>query len=132
MFFKEDENECIGNSEQVEIPIGRKVFDDLIGGISTVNGSIVEPFDIRYFAYNDYCKQCEDSGGRCGSNQTETSLFVCYRRDHPHILKCNQAFSSLIRPLKMIHAWSNFGIGQRFQTAAMERCGQINASFSLL
>ncbi|MBA0614936.1 hypothetical protein Godav_015148, partial [Gossypium davidsonii] len=90
MFFKEDENECIGNSEQVEIPIGRKVFDDLIGEISTVNGSIVEPFDIRYFAYNNYCKQCEDSGERCGSNLIETSLFVCYCRDHPHILKCNQ------------------------------------------
>ncbi|TYI64058.1 hypothetical protein E1A91_D09G061100v1 [Gossypium mustelinum] len=32
MFFKEDENECIGYSEQVEIPIGKKAFDDLIGG----------------------------------------------------------------------------------------------------
>ncbi|TYI64060.1 hypothetical protein E1A91_D09G060600v1 [Gossypium mustelinum] len=90
MFFKEDENECIGNSEQVEIPIGKKAFDDLIGGISTVNESLVQPFDIRYVAYDPYCKHCKDSGGRCGYNQTETSAFVCYCRDKPHLFKCNQ------------------------------------------
>ncbi|MBA0799899.1 hypothetical protein Gohar_010382, partial [Gossypium harknessii] len=90
MFFKEDENECIGNSEQVEIPIGKKAFDDLIGGISTVNESLVQPFDIRYFAYDPYCKRCKDSGGRCGNNQTVTSAFVCYCRDKPRIHKCNQ------------------------------------------
>ncbi|XP_012484276.1 LEAF RUST 10 DISEASE-RESISTANCE LOCUS RECEPTOR-LIKE PROTEIN KINASE-like 2.1 [Gossypium raimondii] len=93
MFFKEDENECIGNSEQVEIPIGKKAFDDLIGGISTVNESLVQPFDIRYFAYDPYCKHCKDSGGRCGHNQTETSAFVCNCRDKPHLLECNQGRS---------------------------------------
>ncbi|KAA3455763.1 LEAF RUST 10 DISEASE-RESISTANCE LOCUS RECEPTOR-LIKE PROTEIN KINASE-like 1.2 isoform X1 [Gossypium australe] len=79
--------------EQVEIPIGKKAFDDLIGGISTVNESLLEPFDIKYFAYDDYCKECEDSGGRCGYKQTETSLFACYCRDHPHTTKCHEGGS---------------------------------------
>ncbi|KAG4182524.1 hypothetical protein ERO13_A09G049300v2 [Gossypium hirsutum] len=90
MFFKEDENECIGYSEEVEIPIGKKAFDYLIGGISTVNESLLEPFDIKYFAYDDYCKKCKDSGGRCGYKQNETSTFACYCRDHPHTTKCYQ------------------------------------------
>ncbi|KAK8278746.1 hypothetical protein V6Z12_D09G064400 [Gossypium hirsutum] len=90
MFFKEDENECIGYSEQVEIPIGKKAFDDLIGGISTVNESLVQPFDIRYFADDPYCEHCKDSGGRCGYNRTVTSAFVCYCRDKPYILELNQ------------------------------------------
>ncbi|KAB2011969.1 hypothetical protein ES319_D09G056500v1, partial [Gossypium barbadense] len=42
MFFKEDKNECIGNSEQVEILIGKKAFDDLISEINSVNESLVE------------------------------------------------------------------------------------------
>nr|KJB34322.1 hypothetical protein B456_006G059800 [Gossypium raimondii] len=55
MFFKEDKNECIGNSEQVEILIGKKAFDDLISEINSVNESLVEPFDMRFIAYGDYC-----------------------------------------------------------------------------
>ncbi|MBA0767095.1 hypothetical protein Gotri_016048 [Gossypium trilobum] len=54
MFFKEDKNECIGNSEQVEILIGKKAFDDLISEINSVNESLVEPFDMRFIAYGDY------------------------------------------------------------------------------
>ncbi|MFQ6631155.1 hypothetical protein Gotur_008449 [Gossypium turneri] len=89
MFFKEDKNECIGNSEQVDILIGKKAFDDLISEINSVNESLVEPFDMSFIAYRDYCKECRDSGGRYGCNENETSLFAYYCHDHPYSTECH-------------------------------------------
>ncbi|XP_039031350.1 LEAF RUST 10 DISEASE-RESISTANCE LOCUS RECEPTOR-LIKE PROTEIN KINASE-like 2.1 [Hibiscus syriacus] len=88
--FVVDENECDGSTEKVEIPVGKQAFHDLINGITSVNESLLQPFNMRYFAYEEYCKLCKDSGGGCGSNETVSSGgFVCYCRDHPHIFRCD-------------------------------------------
>ncbi|KAH1091538.1 hypothetical protein J1N35_018795, partial [Gossypium stocksii] len=46
VLFKEDENDCDGSSEKVEIPVGKKAFDDLMSGTSAVT----EKFNRNYIA----------------------------------------------------------------------------------
>ncbi|TYI09288.1 hypothetical protein ES332_A09G062300v1 [Gossypium tomentosum] len=91
VLFKEDENDCDESSEKVEIPVGKKAFDNLMSGTSAVNESLIEPFDMRYFSYGVYCKLCRHSGGRCGSNESLHPVLLCYCRDRPHRLKCQHA-----------------------------------------
>ncbi|XVF53878.1 hypothetical protein PTKIN_Ptkin05aG0135000 [Pterospermum kingtungense] len=86
-WFKTNEYEC-DDGEKVEIPVGKKAFDELMNGFASLNETLLEPFDMKYFAYDDYCKQCKDSGGRCGSKQDSPLTFLCYCRDGPHQLKC--------------------------------------------
>ncbi|MBA0739598.1 hypothetical protein Gogos_012854 [Gossypium gossypioides] len=71
-------------TNKLKFLLGKKAFDDLISEINNVNESLVEPFDMRFIAYGDYCKECRDPGGRYGSNENETSLFAYYCRDHPY------------------------------------------------
>ncbi|XP_022766010.1 LEAF RUST 10 DISEASE-RESISTANCE LOCUS RECEPTOR-LIKE PROTEIN KINASE-like 1.2 [Durio zibethinus] len=89
MLFKSNESECDG--EKVEIPIGNKAFDEFMRGIAALNETLVQPFDIKYFAYDHYCRQCKHSGGRCGSNKTSPGTFVCYCRDRPYQLICKRS-----------------------------------------
>ncbi|XVF53880.1 hypothetical protein PTKIN_Ptkin05aG0135200 [Pterospermum kingtungense] len=87
-WFKSNEHECDADGEKVEIPAGKKAFDELMNGLASLNETLLEPFDMKYFAYDDYCKQCKDSGGRCGPKQDLPSKFLCYCHDRPHQLKC--------------------------------------------
>ncbi|KAL4362345.1 hypothetical protein GQ457_04G012230 [Hibiscus cannabinus] len=84
VLVKDEENEC---SEKV----GAKAFDDLMNGITAVNETLLEPFDMEYFAY----KQCKDSGGRCGSNESLPAAFACYCRDGPHQIHCHHVSGTL-------------------------------------
>ncbi|XWS60926.1 hypothetical protein CRYUN_Cryun07bG0080400 [Craigia yunnanensis] len=87
MFFKNDGDKC--GAEKVEIPVGSKALDELKRGITALNETLVQPFDMKYFAYDEYCRQCKDSGGRCGSNKDLPAAFVCYCPDRPHqLIKC--------------------------------------------
>ncbi|XVE64029.1 hypothetical protein DITRI_Ditri07aG0068600 [Diplodiscus trichospermus] len=79
-------NECGG--EKVEIPVGNKAFDELMSGITLLNETLARPFDMKYFAYDGYCKQYKHSGGRCGSNKDMPLVFACYCRDQPQQFKC--------------------------------------------
>ncbi|XVF09558.1 hypothetical protein REPUB_Repub07fG0104400 [Reevesia pubescens] len=88
VFFKIGENECRG-AENVEIPVGNKAFDELMRGTADLNGTLFQPFDMKYFAYEVYCRQCKDSYGRCGSEKDSPTTFACYCRDRPHLLKCD-------------------------------------------
>ncbi|PIN24101.1 Serine/threonine protein kinase [Handroanthus impetiginosus] len=45
-------------------------------------------FWIRWFANNDDCNRCVQSGGVCGYNQ-ESGSFSCYCRDQTHDLTCD-------------------------------------------
>ncbi|XWS37634.1 hypothetical protein CRYUN_Cryun19dG0061600 [Craigia yunnanensis] len=86
MLFKSNENECGG--EKVQIPVEKKAFEELMRGIAALSETLVQPFDMKYFAYEEYCRECKDSGGRCGSNDTSPAIFACYCRDRPHQIKC--------------------------------------------
>ncbi|XVE58806.1 hypothetical protein DITRI_Ditri04bG0198500 [Diplodiscus trichospermus] len=86
MFFKNDEEKL--SDEKVEIPVGRKAPDELKRGIAALNETLFRPFDMKYFAYEEYCRQCKQSGGRCGSKKDSPSVFACYCRDRPHQIKC--------------------------------------------
>ncbi|XP_022766020.1 LEAF RUST 10 DISEASE-RESISTANCE LOCUS RECEPTOR-LIKE PROTEIN KINASE-like 2.1 [Durio zibethinus] len=89
MLFKSNENECGG--EKVEIPVGNKAFDEFMRGTASLNETLVQPFDMKYVAYDAYCRQCKHSSGRCGSNNTLPGTFVCYCRDRPHQLTCKRS-----------------------------------------
>ena len=86
MFFKNDGDTC--GAEKVEIPVESKALDELKRGIAALNETLVQPFDMKYFGYDGYCRQCKQSGGRCGSNKDSPAIFACYCRDGPHQLKC--------------------------------------------
>ncbi|XVF12290.1 hypothetical protein REPUB_Repub08aG0103000 [Reevesia pubescens] len=100
VFFKNDENECEG--EKVKIPVGKTAFDELMGGIAVLNETLVQPFDMKYFAYDDYCRQCKLSGGRCGSSKDSPTTFACYCRDRPHQLKCHAGPGGM--PVSYLHS----------------------------
>ncbi|KAK6249683.1 hypothetical protein SCA6_003688 [Theobroma cacao] len=89
MFFKNDENPrgkyC---GEEVEVPVEKKARDGLMSGTRALDKTLPEPFETKYFADDNYRRQCKDSGGRCGFNTTSTKVFVCYCRDRPHLIKC--------------------------------------------
>ncbi|XP_022739080.1 LEAF RUST 10 DISEASE-RESISTANCE LOCUS RECEPTOR-LIKE PROTEIN KINASE-like 1.2 isoform X2 [Durio zibethinus] len=88
MFFKNEENGR--GREKVEVPVEKKAFDELMVGIASLNEALVQQFDMKYFAYDGYCKQCKESGGRCGSNEDSPVAFACYCRDGPHQIKCER------------------------------------------
>ncbi|XP_021291981.1 LEAF RUST 10 DISEASE-RESISTANCE LOCUS RECEPTOR-LIKE PROTEIN KINASE-like 1.2 isoform X3 [Herrania umbratica] len=89
VLFKNDENPrghyCV---KEVTVPVEKKARDELMGGTRTLNKTLLEPFETKYFAYDDYCRQCKLSGGRCGSRENLTSLFHCYCSDRPYLIKC--------------------------------------------
>ncbi|KAK6249686.1 hypothetical protein SCA6_003691 [Theobroma cacao] len=86
VFGNNDEYHCRG--KVVEVPVGKKARDELIRGTRALDKTLFEPFETRYFAFDDYCRPCKNSGGRCGSNKNLTKVFVCYCRDRPHLIKC--------------------------------------------
>ncbi|KAK8525896.1 hypothetical protein V6N13_016973 [Hibiscus sabdariffa] len=92
VLVKDEENNC---SEKVEIPVGAKAFDDLMNGITAANETLLQPFYMEYFAYEQYCRQCMDSGGRCGSNESLPATFACYCRDGPHLIQCHHVSGTL-------------------------------------
>ncbi|KAL4362737.1 hypothetical protein GQ457_04G012190 [Hibiscus cannabinus] len=96
---KDEENNC---SEKVEIPVGAKAFYDLMNGFLAVHETLLEPFDMKYFAYEQYCRQCKDSGGRCGSNESLPAAFACYCRDGPHQIHCRHGNSSFNLQRKLV------------------------------
>ncbi|KAK6276512.1 hypothetical protein POUND7_006221 [Theobroma cacao] len=59
-----------------------------MSGTRALDKTLPEPFETKYFADDNYRRQCKDSGGRCGFNTTSTKVFVCYCRDRPHLIKC--------------------------------------------
>ncbi|KAK6276502.1 hypothetical protein POUND7_006211 [Theobroma cacao] len=88
VFGNNDEYHCRG--KVVEVPVEKKARDELIRGTRALDKTLFEPFEMRYFAYDHYCRQCKNSGGRCGSNKTLTAVFLCYCRDHPYPIKCER------------------------------------------
>ncbi|XWS48279.1 hypothetical protein CRYUN_Cryun13aG0061600 [Craigia yunnanensis] len=92
MFFKNDGDTC--GPEKVEIPVGSKALDELKRGIADLNETLVQPFDMKHFGYDGYCRQCKESGGSCGSNKDQTAIFACYCRDGPHQLTCEAGFGA--------------------------------------
>ncbi|EOY21083.1 Kinase superfamily protein, putative [Theobroma cacao] len=88
VFGNNDEYHCRG--KVVEVPVEKKARDELIRGTRALDKTLFEPFEMRYFAFDDYCRQCKNSGGRCGSNKTLTAVFLCYCRDHPYPIKCER------------------------------------------
>ncbi|KAK8483287.1 hypothetical protein V6N13_016978 [Hibiscus sabdariffa] len=88
VLVKDEENNC---SEKVEIPVGAKASDD---PFPAVNETLLQPFYMKYFAYEQYCRQCKDSGGRCGSNESLPAAFACYCRDGPHQIHCHHGFGA--------------------------------------
>ncbi|XP_039040517.1 LEAF RUST 10 DISEASE-RESISTANCE LOCUS RECEPTOR-LIKE PROTEIN KINASE-like 1.2 isoform X2 [Hibiscus syriacus] len=94
VLFEDEENGCDDNGEKVVIPVGKEAFDDLINGTTAVNETLLQPFNMRYFAYEVYCKKCKDSGGSCGSNETVPAAFACYCRDHPRQIHCHHGFGA--------------------------------------
>ncbi|EOY21088.1 Kinase superfamily protein, putative [Theobroma cacao] len=93
VFGNNDEYHCRG--KVVEVPVEKKARDELIRGTRALDKTLFEPFEMRYFAYDHYCRQCKNSGGRCGSNKTLTAVFLCYCRDHPYPIKCERATETL-------------------------------------
>ena len=89
MLIKSNENEC--GAEKIEIPVEKKAFEELMSGNAVLNETLVQPFDMKYFAYERYCRECKDSDGRCGSNKDSPAIFACYCRDRPHQLKCERS-----------------------------------------
>lgn len=83
-------NECDGGGEKlVEIPVGKRALDELKFGVnSNLTEALLETFDVKYYAYDETCKQCKDSGGRCGSNEKFQTTFACYCRDGPTLFEC--------------------------------------------
>ncbi|KAK9045306.1 hypothetical protein V6N11_059192 [Hibiscus sabdariffa] len=110
VLVKDEENEC---GEKVEIPVGAKAFDDLMNGFPAVNETLLEPFYMKYFAYEQYCKQCKDSGGRCGSNQSIPAAFACYCPDGPHQIHCHHGHgnNSLNLPRKLVIGFGAAAVG---------------------
>ncbi|GMI75449.1 Leaf rust 10 disease-resistance locus receptor-like protein kinase-like 1.2 [Hibiscus trionum] len=101
VLVKDGQNGCVGG-EKVEIPVEAKPFHDLMKGITDANETILQPFHMKYFAYEGYCKQCKDSGGRCGSNTTSPSTFACYCPDRPHQIQCHHGKSSFNLQRKLL------------------------------
>ncbi|OMO56283.1 hypothetical protein COLO4_35697 [Corchorus olitorius] len=94
LFFNKNDENQVGCVKQVEVPVEKKALDELMLGNFTLNQTLVQPFDMKYFAYDDYCRRCKQSGGRCGSDAIQPPVFVCYCPDHPHSITCKHGKSS--------------------------------------
>ncbi|KAK8525901.1 hypothetical protein V6N12_020388 [Hibiscus sabdariffa] len=107
VLVKDEENNC---SEKVEIPVGAKASDD---PFPAVNETLLQPFYMKYFAYEQYCRQCKDSGGRCGSNESLPAAFACYCRDGPHQIHCHHEPGVAVVHHGLTFEWVNGPIQQR-------------------
>lgn len=60
--------------------------------LNSLKEAVKEGFDVQYNASE--CTACRDSGGVCGTNQNDNSVFSCYCHDGTHESDCSTHRSS--------------------------------------
>ncbi|XP_028793020.1 LEAF RUST 10 DISEASE-RESISTANCE LOCUS RECEPTOR-LIKE PROTEIN KINASE-like 2.1 [Neltuma alba] len=69
-----------------------------------------EGFDVKYDASE--CEACKTSGGTCGANQSNSSMFSCYCRDGTaHNTACSTSSSKRNKVLKLVLGFVATGVG---------------------
>ncbi|OMO80253.1 Ser/Thr protein kinase [Corchorus capsularis] len=71
----------------VIVPISETAADNLEANPFTMNDALKGGFDLKWQVDNDQCKNCIDSEGVCGYNQT-TNSFICFCRNQTSETTC--------------------------------------------
>ncbi|PIN16511.1 Serine/threonine protein kinase [Handroanthus impetiginosus] len=76
-------------SVPVNLMAARALATPTMTSMNLLQESLNKGFSIQWFAINDNCNPCVQSGGVCGYNQ-ESGSFSCYCRDQTHDLTCDE------------------------------------------
>ncbi|PIN03329.1 Serine/threonine protein kinase [Handroanthus impetiginosus] len=95
-FYSIGENSWLGNGTTcdtvISVPVNptaaRALANPTMTSMNLLQESLNSGFSIQWFANNDNCNRCVQSGGVCGYNQ-ESGLFSCYCGDQTHDLTCD-------------------------------------------
>ncbi|OMP04726.1 hypothetical protein COLO4_09361 [Corchorus olitorius] len=71
----------------VIVPISETAAENLEVNPLTMNDALKGGFDLKWHVDNDQCKNCIDSEGACGYNQT-TNSFICFCRNQTSETTC--------------------------------------------
>lgn len=75
----------------VTVPVSQRWAEALARPAASLNDlrqALASGFGLQWVVNDMECKQCEISGGRCGSNLSSGS-FACYCADRPYPFSCN-------------------------------------------
>ncbi|KAK1433242.1 hypothetical protein QVD17_10151 [Tagetes erecta] len=89
-------NNMLNNSLQcntrITVPVIQSLADQLAlttAKVSDLRSAVRTGFNLQWTANNDECDQCVQSGGKCGSNFQQPTLFTCYCANGSFSLTCN-------------------------------------------
>ncbi|PIN05320.1 Serine/threonine protein kinase [Handroanthus impetiginosus] len=89
-FYLEPDNQATCNGS-ILVPVNRSMLSSLTNPTATsttLSQALEGGFSIQWWADNDNCNLCKQSGGVCGYNQGSDS-FSWYCTDRPHDLTCD-------------------------------------------
>ncbi|KAK6279788.1 hypothetical protein POUND7_020055 [Theobroma cacao] len=88
----------------VIVPIYETAAQDLEVNPLTVNDALKGGFELQWKVNDDQCRNCRESDGVCGYNQT-TNSFICFCRDHTSETTCSPTQGTLALPLQFLSAF---------------------------
>jgi len=81
---------------EVYVPVLRTEVLRLFNGSSTILGVLNKGFEVNWMIETSSCKDCLDSGGRCGYNSTLHET-VCFCQDGAYSTNCHESSHRLDR-----------------------------------
>ncbi|RWR72242.1 LEAF RUST 10 DISEASE-RESISTANCE LOCUS RECEPTOR-LIKE PROTEIN KINASE-like protein 1.2 [Cinnamomum micranthum f. kanehirae] len=80
----------------VIIPLLKSAADRLLGDGGANFGAVLESgFDVQWMVGTSWCEGCENSGGRCGYNESNPLEATCFCRDGKQVATCPSSKSLL-------------------------------------
>lgn len=83
-------------SGTVIIPLLKSAANRLLGDGAENFGAVLESgFDVQWMVGTSWCEGCENSGGRCGYNESNPLEATCFCRDGKQVATCPSSKSLL-------------------------------------